>query len=252
VLQQRLGLSSQCAALDVNLGCSGYTYGLWLVARMLEPGQRALLLVGDTINPNPHDRSALPLFGHAGSATALERSPVLPPTKSVFVMGTDGSGARNIIIEAGHSRVPSSKFTRSCGVCSDGNVRSQEDLFMNGSEVFAFALQRVPEIARACLDHAEWALTDCDDVVFHQANGFMLRTLADKMDIPADKMPTSIEWFGNTSSASIPLTLVAARREAYMAGPRRCLLLGFGVGWSWAAAGMELGPLVIPPIIELS
>jgi 3-oxoacyl-[acyl-carrier-protein] synthase-3 len=252
VLQQRLGLSTQCTALDVNLGCSGYTYGLWLVARILESGQRALLLAGDAIMLSPQDRSALPLFGHAGSATAVERSHESDAKKSFFVMGTDGTGARNIIIEGGHFRMPSCGATAERKLCSDGNIRSQEDLFMNGAEVFSFALQRVPGIGMQCMDLAGWSRANCDDFVFHQANGFMLKTLADKMDIPIEKVPSSLAWYGNTSSASIPLTLVACRREVLLTKSRRCLLLGFGVGWSWAAVALELGPLVIPPIIELS
>ena len=251
LLQDRLGLSTECTAFDVNLGCSGYTYGLWLISRLLRQGQRAVLLVGDTISMPLKDRATVPLFGHAGTATAIERPVDGSGGKAVFCLGTDGSGARNIIIEAGHFRIPSTPETRECKATPDGNVRSQEDVYMNGSEVFTFALKGVPPLVNECLQAADWTLEQCDDIVFHQANGFMLKTLGDKLGIPSEKVPTSLRWFGNTSSASIPLTLVTERRDQLQTSSRRYLLVGFGVGWSWGAAAIELGPMIIPPLIEL-
>jgi 3-oxoacyl-[acyl-carrier-protein] synthase-3 len=253
ILQQRLGLSTHCTAFDVNLGCSGYPYGLWLISRLLEPGQRALLLVGDTINAAPQDRSTMPLFGHAGSATTLERpatSTGLP--NSAFILGTDGSGARNIIVEAGQSRLPSTVETQERQLTHDGNLRSQQDLVMNGPQVFTFALQHVPSLVNDCLSLAGWSIDQCHQFVFHQANGFMLKTLADKLDIPDAKMPSSLREFGNTSSASIPLTLVTQCQEVLRSAERqRNLLIGFGVGWSWAAAAVELGDMIVPDLINV-
>ena len=167
-------------------------------------------------------------------------------------MGTDGTGAKNIIIEAGHFRMPSTEATRTTQICADGNARSSEELHMNGAEVFTFALSHVPPLINESLAAAGWNLDDCDDFVFHQANGFMLSTLANKLNIPPAKVPSSLRDFGNTSSASIPLTLVTQRRSELMQGGRRYLLVGFGVGWSWAACALELGPMVIPELIEIS
>lgn len=252
LLQHRLGLPTHCTAFDVNLGCSGYPYGLWLAGRLLEPGQRALLLVGDTIRAAPGDRSTVPLFGHAGSATALERHLEATSEAPVhFVLGTDGGGGRHILVEAGGSRLPCDSVTCQPQIRPDGNVRSQADLFMNGAEVFSFALQQVPALVEAGLARAGWTQAECDDLVFHQANGFMLKTLADKLDLPPEKIPSCLDRFGNTSSASIPLTLVTCRADELRAGRRNCLLVGFGVGWSWAAAALPLGPLVIPNLIEV-
>jgi len=252
VLQDRLGLDPDCSAFDVNLGCSGYTYGLWLAGRIVEPGQRALLLVGDTpYQIAPEDRSALPLFGAAGAATALESTKDSGTPPLAFFLGTDGSGYRNIFIPAGHCRTPHSIATLERTMCPDGIVRSQEDLYMNGPEVFAFSLNQVPPLVDRTLNLAGWTIDQCDDFVFHQANGFMLQHLSEKIGIPATKVPKSIELFGNTSSASIPLTMVTERRSEMLNQSRKFVLAGFGVGWSWAGAAIHLDPIVVPELIEM-
>jgi len=253
ILQHRLGLATTCTAFDVNLGCSGYPYGLWLVSRLLEAGQRALLLVGDTITAAPQDRSTLPLFGHAGSATTLERPfESTNAVNSAFIMGTDGSGAPNIIIEAGASRVPCTAEALERRICADGNIRSLRDLHMNGAQVFTFALQQVPPLVQQCLGLAGWSMEQCDYVVLHQANALMIKSLGDKIGIPPEKMPSSLHQFGNTSSASIPLTLLTQCQQSLRSEtPQRCLLAGFGVGWSWAAAALELSGMVVPDLINI-
>jgi 3-oxoacyl-[acyl-carrier-protein] synthase-3 len=165
--------------------------------------------------------------------------------------GTDGRGYENIIIPAGSARCPSSPETRELHEDAQGNWRSREHILMNGQEVFAFAIQHVPELARECLDMAGWSIDDCDDVVFHQANEFMLKTIATKIGIPISKVPLCLSQFGNTSSASIPLALVSERKDALAGERRRYLLLGFGVGWSWAGAALEMGSVIVPDLIEV-
>lgn len=232
VLHERLGLSKQCAAFDVNLGCSGYVYGLWMAAQTLVAGGagRALLLVGDTISRTvaPGDRATAPLFGDGGSATALERDSTAGPT--TFVLGTDGAGHRHIMIPAG-------------GFRESGNAGA--NLSMNGAEVFEFTLREVPPMIDAVLAASGWTADDIDAFVFHQANRFLLDHLAKKMKLPADKMMMALDEFGNTSSASIPIAM--ARTLSCRLGERRLrlALAGFGVGWSWAAATLECGPIVV-------
>ena len=241
VLQDRLNLPTHCTAFDVNLGCSGYPYGLWLAGKLMDPGQRALLLVGDTSSMyiNTDDRSAVPLFGDAGSATALESSNELGNPEISFSLGTDGSGFRNIIVEAGGCRLPAVEDP------------AQGNLSMNGAEVFGFAIQGVPPLVEKTLKYAGWKPENCDDIVFHQANGFMLKHLAEKLNAPLKKVPMCLENYGNTSSASIPLTLVTERRDELRQQIRNYLLVGFGVGWSWGAAALELGQICVPELIEL-
>ena len=252
MLQERLGLSRDCTAFDVNLGCSGYTYGIWLTAKLLEPGQRALLLAGDAIRQvSPTDRAAIPIFGYCGAATALESPTDGEECEIAFLGGTDGSGYENIIIPAGGSRLPSCPATFESKPRSDGISRSDEDFFMNGPEVFSFAIREVPILLNQCLKLKGWTAEEIDAVVFHQANAFMLSTIANKVGIPLSKVPMSIEMFGNTSSASIPLTMTVCMREQLQKGGAKLLLAGFGIGWSWAALALQPGPMVMPELIEI-
>lgn len=257
VLQKHLGLSTAAAAFDVNLGCSGFVYGTWIAARLLsgivpEPGRgRALVLCGDTSTRHlrPDDRATRPLFGDAGSATALERAADAPPMH--VVVGTDGRGAEHIRIKAGgrrHTLVPT------------GTPRDPEEearlyadarLHLNGAEVFGFTLRAVPPLVREALDHAGRSADDIDWCVMHQANRFMLEHLRKKTGFPEDRFVIDMERWGNTSSASIPLAVASRLGDDLVAHRRRLLLAGFGVGWSWGALVTEVGPIPAPEIGEL-
>jgi 3-oxoacyl-[acyl-carrier-protein] synthase-3 len=245
-LQRRLGLPTTCAAFDVPLGCSGYMYGLWLAGSLLSSGaaKRALLLVGDTITRlvSPLDRSTAPLFGDAGTATGLEAAPD-DARRWTFALGTDGSGGDHLIVPAGRLRTPSSEGTRKRTEREGGNLRSDEDLYMDGAEVFAFTQRVVPKLVNGVLAAAGRTPADIDHVVFHQANEFMLRFLARKIGLPPDKMALGLRRFGNTTSPSIPLAMVTELEAKLRSAPLTVLLAGFGVGWSWGAAVIEIGPL---------
>lgn len=255
ILQHRLGLSTSCAAFDINLGCSGFTYGLWVIAKLLSPGQRGLLLVGDTLSTtvSPLDRSLVPLIGDAGSAAAIECQPSGAQSSSLFyACGTDGSGARSIMIEAGGARMPSSPATRERHPGPDQNSRGLGDLYMNGADVFTFALREVPPLVQRVRQMAGWEMEDVDHFVFHQANGFMLVTLANKLEIPQKKLPISLGHYGNSGSPTIPVTLTTQLRDVLQNSDQNLIMTGFGVGLSWASIAIRSGHIVMPPLVELS
>lgn len=251
-LQQRLQLSKDCAAFDINLGCSGYPYGLWVASQLLKSlqgKQRALLLIGDTISrvACSVDRSTAPLFGDAGSATGLELDEHAAPM--TFTLGTDGSGVSNLIVPAGGFRQPRSAQTSQVRLREDGNRRSDNDLHMNGAEVFAFTLREVPNLVKTTLAKSGRTMDDVDAVVFHQANQFMMSHLAKRLKVPAEKFVLALEKYGNTSCASVPVAL--CERWGNERGPHslKLLLAGFGVGWSWAGAYVECKDLVLSPVL---
>jgi len=251
ILQDRLGLQKSCAAFDMNLGCSGYPYGLWIAANFIFSGsaKRILLLNGDTGTKlvSNLDRATAFLFGDAGTATILE-SCDKNETMS-FVLGTDGSGYKNLIIPAGSSRNPSSESTNELKVAESGNIRSQEHLFMNGAEIFTFALKVVAPMIKELLNYTGSAIEDIDYFVMHQANSFIIKHLTKKLKVPSDKVPICMEKFGNTISSSIPLTICETLGEQVRSNMLKFVFAGFGVGYSWAAVELNLGHTIIPDLV---
>ena len=252
-VQERLGIPKSCAAFDMALGCSGYIYGLWVCSSLLAAGsvKRALFLAGDTSTwcTSPHDRGTAFLFGDAATATALERDENAPPMS--FVVGTDGAG-RDYLIEPGtgyRNRITVETIERRPGV--DGVLRSPLDLYMDGSEVFAFTLRQVPPLMNEVLSLAGWRIDQMDAFVPHQANRFMLQHLAKRLKIAPEKLVVSLDEFGNTSSASIPLAMSHRLAPRLRQEPANLILAGFGVGWSWGALAVQCGPMVMPEIIHL-
>jgi 3-oxoacyl-[acyl-carrier-protein] synthase-3 len=252
VLQERLQLAPECAAFDVNLGCSGYVYGLWLAASLLRSGAagRVLLLAGDTISKLvcPCDRGTAMLFGDAGSATALVAD--AGAEGATFVLGTDGRGAENLIVPAGGFRrgAPVAGCPPDCAY--GGPCPGERHLHMSGADIFTFTLERVPPMVNEVLGVSGSALAGIDLYVMHQANEFIIKHLSRKLGLPAERVPVSLRTFGNTSSASIPLTLVAEAEERLRGGGLRAVLAGFGVGYSWGAATLPLGPLAAARMVE--
>ena len=253
ILQMRLGLPKSCAAFDVALGCSGHVYGLWLGASLIAGAKlsRVLVLAGDVSarTVSPLDRSTALLFGDAGSATALEKNDTAEPLS--FTLGTDGTGWKHLIIPTGiqPSRHPRDETTPIRQKVEANNLRSQEDLFMDGAEVFAFTLREVPSLISNVLEASGWSRDEVDYFVFHQANKFMLTHLAKSMKLPLPKVPFSLKEYGNTSSASIPITINSELGEAIRTRPLKLLMAGFGVGYSWGACAATCGPIVAPPVI---
>lgn len=237
VLQQRLGLSTSCGALDFNLGCSGFVYALAMAQGLIEAGIRrqVLILTADTYSKliNPRDRSVRTLFGD-GAAASLVTLGAAAPALGPFVLGTDGSGAGNLIVPAGGMRLARSADTAIEREDASGNWRSDNDLFMDGAEIVQFTLGAVPRTMQELLTTAGKTLADIDHVIFHQANKFMLDALRRKIKIPEEKFVIEIDTVGNTVSSTIPIAIARARQSGRIGRGDLALLLGFGVGYSWA------------------
>lgn len=246
VLHGKLGWGEDVAAFDVNLGCSGWVYGLYLASLMIESGgcERIVLAAGDTLSHavNPRDRATASLFGDAGSATLLERRS--EDSESWFALHTRGAGAEFICVPAGGYRHRSDADSRIEEEDADGNFRSLEDLYMNGAEVFNFAMLDEPKAVKEILEYSRKAVDEIDTFAFHQANRYILTNVARRQKIPLDKVPMeSVGRFGNLSSASIPGVLCDERAEALLNKEQRLMVSGFGVGLSWASAVLNCGPL---------
>ena len=248
-LQERLGLTTNCMALDINLGCSGYVYGLSVISSLMKNGlKKGLLLVGDksTISTSEKDKSTYPLFGDAGTATLLSFDK--NASNMYFDLHSDGSGKDAIIIEYGHSRFPYNKFTDTEREYESGVIRSKNHLALDGLKVFNFALKEVAKSITDCLDFASVKQEEVDCFVLHQANKLINDSVRKKMKLTEDKFPMSIAKFGNTSSASIPLTICFALKEQIKNQQLTMLLCGFGVGLSWANVLLEIGPIKVKTV----
>jgi len=236
VLQDRLGLRTTIGALDFNLGCSGFVYGLSLAKGLIETGQarRVLLLTADTYSKliHPMDKSVRTLFGDGAAATLVAACEASEPQIGPFVFGTDGGGSQNLIVPAGGYRTPRSEATGAETTDASGNVRTGDNLYMNGPAIMAFTLREVPAAIARLTEQTGVGLHDYDLVCFHQANGFMLERLRAKLGIEPSKFALRLESCGNTVSSTIPIALEPLTGGAEQ---RRALLVGFGVGYSWAA-----------------
>lgn len=238
ILQDRLGISTRAGALDVNLGCSGFVYCLSLAKGLIESGSAncVLILTADTYSKyiHPLDKSVRTLFGDAAAATAVVACDDAQPAIGPFVFGTDGRGAGNLIVEAGGARTPRSADTAIEETDASGNVRARDNLFMAGAEIMAFSLREVPRAAAALLDKAQMGTEAIDYFVLHQANRFMLEALRKKLKVSEEQFPIHVEECGNTVSSTIPLTLAAMRENGCFDTEKKLMLIGFGVGYSWA------------------
>ena len=233
VVHQWLGLSDECAAFDLGLGCAGYPYGLYLAATMLQAGgqQRILILHGETpsLFVDPNDHATTLLFSDAGSATALETS---PNGVGHFCLHTDGAGHAGLIIRGGAFR---DRFP--------ANPRDLS-LQMDGAGIFNFTIKRVPALVRDALELSGRSVDQIDNFIFHQSNRFIMKHLMKKCGLPEDRVPLTLEDMGNCGGPSVPVTMtrtLAAQRDM----PLELMLLGYGVGLSWGAAVLSLDPCAL-------
>lgn len=248
ILQDRLQLSHSTIAYDVNLGCSAYPFGLQLLGSLIATGavKKGLLLVGD--------KSAnldVPLFSDAGTATALEWDADAPPM--YFDLNSDGSGYQAIVLPVGGHREPFAlHHALPKQASAEGGKPSYAagELLLDGPAVLSFSTQRVPPSVERSLAFAGLGSEDVDYFVFHQANQLINETIRKKLKLPAEKVPSTLAEFGNTSGASIPVTMTARLREALAGQTRRLLLSGFGVGLSWGNCILTVQDAKLPCLIE--
>lgn len=255
ILQDRLGLSEECYTQDISLGCSGWVYGLSTIASLIQAGggknfTKALLLVGDTTSKTTSrsDKSSWPLFGDAGTATALEYSENSSGLK--FHFGTDGSGYDAIIIQDGGYR---KRFTHESLVMTEyeeGISRNNLDCYLDGMSVFSFAISKGPQSVNKLLDFYKIEKESVHYYTFHQANLYLNEKIRKKLKLEVEKVPYSLKNYGNTSCATIPLTLVTELKAELENKELNHISCAFGVGLSWASVYYKTKRIVCPEIIE--
>ena len=233
IVQDRLGLSKNVGALDFNQGCSGYVYGLSLAKGLIVAGiaNNVLLLTAETYTKrlHPKDKGNRTIFGDAATATLISSDGFAEI--GGFSLGTDGSGAENLIVRTGAAR--SQEKTDIVEFDEDGNPVSPDYIYMNGSEIFAFTLEAVPQLVRDTLMKNSLQKEDVDMFVFHQANKYMLDFLRKKIKIEPNKFYYCLEDTGNTVSSTIPIAIREAMNDGSVKPGNTVLVAGFGVGYSW-------------------
>jgi len=236
LIQKRLKLPESCISFDINLGCSGYVYGLSVISKMISSThERALLLVGDTpsLFVSKSDPATAPVFGDAGTATCLEFN---ENNSMVFDFGTDGRGGDFLKIDGGGYR---------------NKNNPTKEIFMDGKEVFSFALRNVPKSIKSVLNEKNWIIEDVDAFVLHQANSFLLKHIGKQLKISTDKLIIEMEKYGNTSAASIPLALSVYLSKNADINLDKVVMSGFGVGWSWGSAAVSMSKILKTKVLEI-
>lgn len=253
ILQDRLGLSTNCIAFDVPLGCSGYVYGISIIASMMKATgiKKGLLLAGDTSSKllSKSDKSTVPLFGDGGSATAFELDE--NADNLLFDLGTDGAGYKAIMIPDGGSRNRVNEDSLKIVNIEEGISRNSCNLVLDGMDVFGFGISQAPKTVNKLIEKFEIDKDAIDHFVFHQANLMMNKMIVKKLKLPVEKVPYSLKGFGNTSSTTIPLTIVTELKESLVNNNKDLIICGFGVGLSWGTAKIKLDNVVISELIEI-
>jgi 3-oxoacyl-[acyl-carrier-protein] synthase-3 len=237
ILQNKLKLNIGCGAIDLNQGCSGYVYGLAICKGLIESGaaNNILFITAETYSKyiNPNDKSNKTIFGDAATATLLSNETGYFKLLN-FSFGTNGEGAENLIVRNGASRF---RYSKGLDIFDESNnyVKNDDNLFMNGKEIFSFTSKEVPLLVSDVLEKNNQKINQIDYFVFHQANKFMLDFIRKKMNIEPDKFIEFLKNVGNTVSNTIPIAL----NERCFVKKGKFLLIGFGVGYSWAGCIIE-------------
>lgn len=253
LLQDRLGLPMSTMAFDIQLGCSGFINALSIVYAMTQNNgfRKALLLDGETRSKvySRKDRREAFIFGDAGVAALIERDERFG--ESHFSLNSDGSRGELIMIPGGGYRNMSSVETLKEKVVDEyGNIRTDENGYMNGADVFNFVIVEVPKDIKRLMAASGENIQDMDYYVFHQANAFINNHIAKKLKLEKDRIPWTIQKYGNTSSVSVPLTIVS-ELKGNMAGEKKIMMSAFGVGMAWATAIVPFVDCKISEIVEI-
>ena len=239
ILQNRLGLKNNVGALDFNLGCSGFAYGVSLAKALINSGQanNVLLVTAETYSKYLHsnDRSNRAIFGDAAAATLISYSE--KEQIGDFLFGTDGSGYDKLIVKNGCSRFPYDLNSEEV-VYGTNNVYTDNHLYMNGPEVFNFTNQIIPEFTKEVLVKNKVSIENIDQFVFHQANAFMLNFMRKRLKIESEKFYIDLEDGGNTVSCTIPIAL--KKYSQYINESKNVVIVGFGVGLSWSGGLIKI------------
>jgi len=251
LIQHKLGLSTSVLSFDVNLACSGYVYGLSLAYSLasLDGIRSVLLLDGETMSKivSDRDKESTPLFGDAGTATLVTKGDIFG--ESIFELNSDGSGSDIMKIFHGGYRHPSSNEGFVEKMDDKGNIRNGEQFFMDGMETFNFGMRVEPKGIKAIVADAGLEISQLDLIIYHQANKFMTDFFTKRLKFDPAKTPYSLDRYGNTSSASIPLTIVSELKDGYP-NRRNVLLSGFGAGLSWGSVILDLSSTKISSLVE--
>lgn len=253
ILQHQLGLDHHCLAFDINLGCSAYPYGLSVLAGYLQNmvAGKGLLLVGDKSSQlvSEKDKSSALLFSDAGSATALEYDN--SAEAMWFDLCTDGGGAESLMVKGGAGRMPFHSESLKEIEESPGIIRNELNLILKGLDIFKFSVTKVPPSIKRLCEIAQQPIDSIDYFILHQANKLINKTIGKRIGVTQDKMPETLQDLGNSSSASIPITIVAQLDGILQKDTHKLLLSGFGVGLSWGTAIVQSQDLKIVPLIEI-
>ncbi|WP_072696640.1 ketoacyl-ACP synthase III [Desulfovibrio litoralis] len=238
LLQDRLGLSTSIKAFDYTHGCSGYVYGLHLAKALIESGQskNILFVTGDTYSRyiNPKDRSVRPLFGDGATATFISAEEAEEAFIDHFIFSTDGRGLEALLVPVSGTRKNQVVKDKLHDKVLEDGMRTLENLYMNGREVYTYTLRSLPPLVSNTLEKANLMINDIDHFVFHQANAFMLESLRQKCEIPNEKFHLFLKDCGNTGSSSIPFLLANYMKQGRIKAGDKMLLAGFGVGYASA------------------
>ena len=235
IVQDKLALQTNCGALDFNLGCSGYIYGLALAKGLISSGiaNNILLITSETYSKYIHnkDKSNRTIFGDAAAASLISKD--VYGVIEEFSLGSDGRGAKNLIVKNGAAKYPDvigkSEFD------NEDFLKNDSNLYMNGKEIFMFTSNAVPKLVYDCLRKNNLLIDQVDLFIFHQANSYMLEYMRRKIKIPKEKFYIYLKNVGNTVSSTIPIALDDAIRNKRIAPGMTVLLVGFGVGYSFGA-----------------
>lgn len=240
IVQDKLGIPKTAGALDFNLGCSGYVYGLAMAKGLISASiaSNILLITSETYTKHIHaqDKGNTTIFGDAASATLISTQGFAEIKD--FELGTDGSGANNLIVKEGAVKFPVRSETEIN--MEDGAPFRPSYLYMNGTEIFNFTLEAIPPLVNTTIEKNKLGKDDVDLYILHQANKYMLNHLRKKMGIPEEKFYVHMENCGNTVSSTIPIALYEAQKEKTISAQQNVLLAGFGVGYSWGACIIEI------------
>ena len=250
IMQDRLKLPISTIAFDVNLGCSGFVYGLYMAHSFINSGAKNILVALGDVNRcfcGEKDKIITPLMGDAGSVVLVSNE----ENRSYFSLYSDGSGYKHLIVPAGGCRKPSTEETKKAFLREDGGVRSDEDLYMNGREIFNFAIKRVPELIEEILEFSGTKKEDIDYFLLHQANAYILQNIRRKLGVSEEKVPSkSVEIYGNQNSASISGIINGFLSEEFSSKKLEIICAGFGIGLSWGGFKTTVENVFAPKILK--